>query len=414
MKKIVLTLLLVSLNSFAQSTFRKGFMKTKADTKIDAYIMVFGYNIQEKVYYKTNKNSSKIHEISVEELNELSTEKTKYIRKQVSIEFLEKNMYAKNQNNSNKFNLSTANLFLKIELDAKNFTFYSYEKDGNEYYFVEKNNTINWLEFKKIKNNNKTFEVRNYRKQLLDEYKLKSVNKRGYIGSIKYKKKSLIEYFLKYANDENINSKNFSKITDSRDLKDLISITPKIGYSFYNQDTKAVQSNSFNSSFNSNNLNVGLDIELFFNTIYKKNSFIFSLQHHFKSETKDSINFGASSPVNVEIANNIGLTNLILSYRHYFKISDEKYIYSNAGVAYNLHSGSTKYTYTNGNEEANLTYNNTYSLFLSVGLNIKKYTVELNFMPISGDFKSKTDNEGISDWKFKRSVLSFNIGYEIF
>ena len=402
----------MGLNTIAQSTFREGHFINSEKVKKKGYFMSFGTNIPNEIKFKEQQNSKETILIKRSILSELHIEDTKFIRKDVAIEVLDDNMLAQKENNSIVFRLNSKNVLLTVLLEFNGNTLYSYQDHNNIYFFIETKAGIEFLKYKKIIKNNKQIKVNDYRKQLLGRFKIIDAKNEGIIGGIKYKEDDLVNYFLKYAKQNNFSYTKYNSY-EARKFKDAINITPKIGYYFSSQSTNT-NNNNFASSFQVSQISLGLDVEFFFNTVFKKSSIILSYLHYTEIDNTGVFSFG--TPNDSEVINTIKMSDLNLKYRQYFRLFHNQYLYANMGVLIHNTSGKIRYTFipTNANI-TDLEYGSKLTFSLGFGYNFKNIYLDLNYLPkMSWDLVSSNSSATRETWQNSRSLLNLSIGYSIF
>lgn len=417
MKKTIFILVVgFYLQSFAQTTFKKGYFINLEGEKKEVYIKAFGAEKPSKIYYQENLNSNKVLEKSTNEILEINVyDIIKFIKKEVSIEFLEKGMKAKTKNNSEIFKTENKNLVLKVLIETEDFSLLSYldEETNDRYFFIESKNQVNLLEYKVIKENTKSKKIKNFRKFIFQNYKIE--NSKLNVGKLNYDSNDFKKYFRQYINSLNKNLQQYSSF--ERDFKDAFNITPTIGYSFLNQDN-INETSSFNSTFKTNHINIGLDIEYLLNNLEKKSAFVFSINYLINSDNEEDYSFGQGNPNNSTIVNELSLITLDLKYRYYITLKQNNTFFLNAGIGGHFSSGKTTYTFNPTNAFiADLKYNNVNPIHFSLGAgyNFKKYYLQASYIPkFKGDFDSLTSEATNGKWNYERSLFNISLGYSIF
>tara|TARA_R110000868_G_scaffold4211_7_gene26502 strand:- start:32156 stop:33406 length:1251 start_codon:yes stop_codon:yes gene_type:complete len=413
--KITMIILLIGFNAIAQSTFKEGYFINNAGEKKEGFFMSFGKQIPDVIIFKESQNSLTTNQLEKAELSEIVIGDTKIVKKDVFIEYLDKNMVAKNENNTMIFNLTSQKLLLNVLLEFNDFTLYSWNNNDNEYFFIESKDGIELLKYKKITNNNITTGINDYKKQLLINFELSDSRNQGILGGVKYKESDFTNYFLSYAEQHNYPFEKYNP-DNSRDFKDAINITPKLGYSFISQTTKT-EDNSFETSFDESQISFGLDIELFFNAKFKKSSVILSYMHHNKIDKQGEFSF--TQPNDSQVYNTLTMNDIQLKYRQYFKLTYNQYLYVNAGLLGHISKGGTEYAFTQTNAKfADLKYDNNQNnltFSLGIGYNFNNIYFELNYIPkIKANYETLSNVSTSSGWQYERSVINLSLGYAIF
>jgi hypothetical protein len=416
--KITILILFIGLTTFAQSTFKKGYYITNDGVKKEGYFMTFGDNLPNTITFKENLSSTNFIKLEKKNLSKVDLSVAKFVRKDISFEILDKNMLSLKENNTKDFKLTSKKEVLTVLLEFSKHTLYSYKSDINEYYFLESNGNMKPLKFKKITENNKKIDLKEYRKQLLKDFKLKSPENKGKIGGVKYNKKGFVRYFKMYAIENGISFIEYKSNFNTRDFKDMINISPKVGFSLIEQTNSAYNNvGNYDSTFKGSQISFGFDLEYFFNTKIKNSSIIFSYNYYTKITNENQFNF--AQPLDSEINNKMKSSDLQLKFRRYFKINNQQFIYLNLGALTHTSIGETKYDYIATNTNiADLKYNNkqnNVALIFGAGYNLNNIYFEANYMPkIEGKFDSQNSIATLADWGYSRNMFNISISYNIF
>lgn len=417
---IIILFIFLTLTSFGQSSFKKGYYITNEGVKNEGFIMNFNEKKFEEIVFKTTIEAIDILKIEKERLSEFSIGNTKYFKKNVNIELLENKMLAKHQNNTEIFKTEVKNLFIKLEFSSVNLALYSHTDEfENTYFFIDSNNNLELLEYKKIVKDGKQIKLNKYRNYLFKNFKLNDTSgsdDKLALGKMKYKLNDLINYFEAYSYQNNQTITVFND--NNRYFKDAINITPKLGYTSLSQKTNNEVS-YYNTKFSNNTLNFGVDLELFVNSPVKSSSFILSYNKILNSKSESKFIFGEGNPENTDVIQEFSMNILEFKYRYYFQLSQNNFMYINGGFFIHNSKGQTKYVFTEANTYvANLEYDNTKnnpSLSLGGGLNFKNIYFEANYIPkIKSGYTSYTDNATLGKWTYERSLFNITIGYNIF
>ncbi len=411
--KIFILFLFVGLNVTSQNTFKKGYFINNKGVKREASFMTFGAYLPDLLSFKGKQNSLEVMQIKKTEISELKINNHKFIKKNVSVELLDEKMFAKKENNTIFFNLSSETFLLKALLKFSDFTLYSYHYKNNEYFFIESMNKLEFLKYKKVKKNNRKAEIRKFVEQIIERFDITDSKNQKKIAKLRYKEEDLISFFIEYSKQKKYTYKQYDTYLN-RDFKDAFNITPKLGYSFNSQSVKTINDN-FKNSFNENHFNFGLDIELFFNTLFKKSSIILSYIYYNEVNNEGDFSFATSN--DSEVFNTLKMNTINLKYRHYFRTFKNQYLYVDAGFLIHSSNGKVEYIFKPTNAHiADLEYNkNNLALSLGIGYNYNNLYLELNYIPkMTGSFDSFTSNATTDNWQFDRSLFNLTIGYSIF
>jgi len=413
--KIFILFLFIGLNTIAQSTFKKGYFINNEDVKKEGFFKTYGTNLPDLLSFKVKQNSLEVIQIKKTNIAALKINNLEFTKKNVSIELLDEKMFAKKENNTNVFNLSSETLLLKVLLKFKDFTLYSYRYKSNEYFFIESQGKLEFLKYKKVKKNSRKVDIRKYSTQIMERFNIIDSQNQKLLAKLKYKEIDLVSFFTKYAKQKKYTYKKYDPYLN-RDFKDAFNIIPKLGYSFNSQSVKTIK-DKLKTSFNENHIDFGLDIEFFFNTLLKKSSIIFSYTHYNEINNEGNFSFVASN--DSEVFNSLKMNTINLKYRHYFRILKNQYLYVDAGFLVHSSNGKVESIYTPTNAHiSDLEYNsdeNNLAFSLGLGYNYNNMYLELSYIPkMTGSFDSFTSNATTDSWQFDRSLLKLTIGYSIF
>jgi hypothetical protein len=418
MKKITFLLLFIAVNTFAQTTFKKGYFITNNDIKKEVFFKAFNDEYPKSFFYKVALNSDNIEEILADNLTEVHIYNiSRFVRKDISFEELEKGMISKKENNTMAFSKIKKNVLLKMHLDSENLKLFSYrnKETDNVYFFIKDNKTIKLLEYKIIKKNSKNYILKPFRNFLYQNYRIEGKDQIN-AGKLRYNEKDFVKYFNLYTQSQNINAKKYE--TFKRSLKDVFNISVIAGLGLTSQENENSGAN-VSSDFNNLGVNLGISLELFQNSYRKKSSIITTLLINLNSSHAEDFSFIANNANDVTVESKLNAVNLDVKYRQYFnnKTNTNRYFYINAGIGTNYSLGNTKYFFNTTNSLiADLDYSRDLKVYFlaGIGYNFNKYSIDLNYIPaINGDF---SNNEKINsgNWSFNRQVINFTLSYEIF
>jgi hypothetical protein len=283
----------------------------------------------------------------------------------------------------------------------------------NKYFFLRKNNKLQLLKYKVIIKNAKNYEVKSYRKFLYKNYKIEKSDNIN-VGKLNYKEKDFEKYFTIYAESKNLNYIRYKSF--NRDPKDAININFLVGYSMISQKNKAQSSSSFNTSINTNHINLGVNFEFFFNSSMKKSSILASLVYNTNNSNDEDFAFGTGNSDNSIATNELSFLNLNLKYRQYYKLN-RGYIYLNGGVSVIYSLGKTSYTFIPTDAIISELRYDQPNLFLTfgVGYNYDKLGFEINYIPsYAGAFQIEENNATSGTWSFDRQHISLTFSYNVF
>ena len=196
MKKSVILFFatILSINAFAQISFKEGYFIDNQNKKTVCFIEDLGWRSNPtKFDYKLTIDSENKTTAILSNVKEFGIlEEIKFIRHQVNIDKSSNNPDYISANRKSKFTQETLFLRLLVDGSAKLF---SYTNSNLERFFYSKDGEVKQLEYKLFYNSKKQIrENINYIKQLKDFLPCTKANAQN----VKYKKKSLVKYFNTY------------------------------------------------------------------------------------------------------------------------------------------------------------------------------------------------------------------------
>jgi len=223
MKKILL-FLFISINCFSQINFDKGYFIDNSNTKIECFIKnVDWLNNPIEFDYKETVNSEQ-KTITITEVKEFGIyDSSKYIRAVVNMDLSNNELYKLSE--SKKLEYEEKQAFFKVLIEG-NANLYEYV-DGNLVKFLYKKNDseIEQLILKKYKNSdNNIVSNEEYKKQLWLNLKCNNITIKSF-KYLKYKKRDLVDFFLKYNKCKNEDYINYEK----KKKQDLFNLNVRIG-----------------------------------------------------------------------------------------------------------------------------------------------------------------------------------------
>ncbi|MGL2964832.1 hypothetical protein ACSVH2_13500 [Flavobacterium sp. RSB2_4_14] len=204
MKKIsTLVILLISILSYSQKSFVKGYYIDQANNKKEGFIEDTNpYNNPEKIYFKTSLED-KYSEISIDNIIEFKVnENYKYVKYTVDYDYDQ----VVNSNEIKIFgkepNLKQKVVLLKVLVEG-NVSLYKAIIDDEIFFYVKNSNDVNpkLLVHRKYNNDKSIVENNDFRKMLYDELKSDKLLFNDFLD-IDYKENELSAIFIK-ANTEN-------------------------------------------------------------------------------------------------------------------------------------------------------------------------------------------------------------------
>ena len=407
MKKQLLFLLttILSFNCYSQISFEKGYYTDNTNQKTNCLIKNIDWkNNPTEIEYKLSENS-KSKKISIKSIKEFGIDNiSKYVRSTVNIDRSSESTNSLSNDKNPIF--KEEELFLKVLVQGR-ATLYEYV-DGNlrRYFYNSDGSNIEQLIFKSYKVNEYEIAKNNrFKQQLWNDLKC-SKFKISKIESLGYKKKELVNFFVKYINCNNQEYINFEE-KQKRDLFNL-TIRPRI-----NSSSLTIQnliSNSRDTEFE-NKIGFGLGIEAEFIFPFNKNKWAIAIEptyQSFKSEKTTNVSnlSGGELIANVDYSS----IEVPVSLRHYFFLNNNSKIFINASYIFDLSSKSSiEFTRKDGSNLNLLEIETKSNLALGLGYKHNdKYCIELRYQTnreILGNY---------SYWSSEYKTLSIIFGYSLF
>ena len=386
-KKLLLLLtLIITINSYSQITFDKGYYINNNGQKIDCLIKNIDWdNTPTEFEYKLTADSNK-------KKNSLKTVKefgvygySKYIRSKVQIDRstldLDNIKYDKNPVFKEEV------LFLKVLIEGKS-NLYSYI-DGSlkRFFFTNKKLEIKQLIYKiyQTKNTNLA-KNKHYQKQLWDNLKCPSITMNNVLD-VEYKKNDLVDFFTTYNKCTNEAYSVYNE-TKKRNLFNL-TLRPRLRNSSFdlNKNTKIDLGANF-----------GFGVELEYVLPFNKNKWALIIEPTYHS-IKSSKIIGTTL-----INTTYNLIEIPLGVRHSFFLNNNSKIFINGSFIIDINSKSSIHINT---LDFDISARNSFAF--GVGYNYKnKYSIEL---------RNLTNGELLNKYQsFSANYNAFSIifGYTLF
>ena len=399
MKKQLLVLLtaILSLNSYSQINFEKGYYINNSDQKIECLIKNLQWKNNPTAFdYKISENSNS-ENITIKSVKEFGVyDDSKYVRSTVNIdrstEFINNLTYEGNPI------FTEEELFLKSLVEGE-ANLYLYEEGNLKRFFYNKESTkIEQLVFKKYLNSDYAVTLNNkYKQQLLSDVNCPSF-KASKIAYLDYKEKQLVNYFIDYNKCKNqeyivpVKSKNKNFFN--------LNIRPGLNSSSLSIDNSL--SNNRDVDFG-NELSFRLGLEAEFTLPFNRNKWSAIVEpsyQYYKSEAK-------LPTQNVEV--DYKSIEFAVGVRHYMFLNENSKIFLNGSLVLGFAKDSKiDYARTDpSNVDLDISSGNN----LAFGVGYKqnnKYSIELRYL---------TKRQVLDDyvaWNSDYKTVSVIFGYSIF
>ena len=406
MKKnlIVLLLIVLSLNSYSQIEFEKGYIIYNGGNKENCLIKNVDWkNNPTEIEYKT-LYTYKVKIATLDDILEFGIDNySKYIRATVNIDRSSDNINLMSKNRKPDFEEET--LFLKTLVEGK-ASLYEYT-DSNliRYFFSLDNQPIKQLVYKPFRTSDDLIRINElYKQQLFNNLKCLDIPL-GKIKNLSYKKKELINIFVDYNRCKNSDFVNFNKKTK----KDFFNLSVRVGL---NRSSLSVQnwvSNSRDVDFD-NELGLRIGAEAEFILPFNKNKWGIIIEPTYQQykSTKITNNSNVSGGELVSIADYKSIE-IPLGLRYYFFLKNKSKLFINVSYIFGSSLNSTiAFNKKDGTNINSLEIETGNNLAFGFGYNTNEYSLEL---------RVQTAREVLNNYVYWRSdykTVSIIFGYNIF
>ncbi|MFK7747854.1 MAG: tRNA modification GTPase [Kordia sp.] len=334
MRKQVITILFlcVSIVTFAQINFEKGYYIDNSGAKIDCYIKNVDWkNNPTEFQYKLSENGEKqtttIKKVQAFEIYNAA----KYERFTVAIDVSYQNL--NDLESSDQPRWETQQLFLKTLIEGE-ASLYSYINGNLRKYFIKSNNVdVQQLVYKKyMATESRIGENNQFRRQLWDALDCGDLRKK--IKNANYTKSSLIKFFKLYNDCKGTGIVNY----EARIKRDRFNISIKPGVNFASADVKSNFAPSYELNFEEKTgFQFGVEAEFILN--FNRNKWAIVIEPTYISYS------GEQEFIYLQTTSATRTTNAIIDYsgveiplgiRHYSFINDSSKLFFNALYMFNI------------------------------------------------------------------------------
>ncbi|MBN1989063.1 MAG: hypothetical protein JW783_06705 [Bacteroidales bacterium] len=376
-KRLIIALLsIISINSYCQITFEKGYFINETDQKIECYIKNIDWkNNPTEFDYKFTLNET-AKRGTIQTVKEFGiNDAIKYIRSTVKID----------RSKDNTGNLSTDRvpnfreelLYLRVIIEGQASLLYY--RDGNltRFFYQLNNSEITQLVHKRYLINNKVAQNNLFRQQLLLALKCKDIRTND-ITKLSYERRSLKRIFIQYNSCNNYNYTNY----EPKNKKDLFSLSlrPSISFSSLNIDNTTAK--SFNTDFESKTT-FRLGVETEFILPFNKNKWSIVIEptyQYFKAENRTQVSYISGGELIKSI--NYQSIELPVGIRHYFFLSNYSKVFANISFIsdFTLGSSSIDFKRNDGSTLNSLKIKPRKNFALGVGYKHKdRFSIEIRY-----------------------------------
>ncbi|CAH8282441.1 hypothetical protein EV196_105212 [Mariniflexile fucanivorans] len=403
MKKILplFFALLFTLSCFSQISFIEGYFIDNADNKTDCFIKNDDYSdITKNLSYKLSE-ASKTQTTKLNTIKEIVIFNTnKFIKRKVDIG-------KPNELNSNDadYTFNNEELFLKVLVEGE-ASLYSYYEKGTETFFFSLNNLeIKQLVYKTwLSENNVKRENFGYKKQLFENLICKIINF-DTVNNLKYERKDLIDFFVKFNDCKNSNT----TIYNSKTKIFNVSLRPRLDFASMVLDERGGRINPRSHDFGNKTLfGFGVEFEVIFP--FLNNKWSASVEPTYVGEFSSKIIFDNGVNIGESVALNYKSFNIPLTLRHYSYINSNSKIFVNASVVFDFPIKSNSIVYMiNDNIIERLNPEGSVNFAFGGGYKFRnKYSIEARYYT-----NRNIINQSI-DYSTTYTMFSMILGYTLF
>lgn len=402
----LVTILLVSINSYSQEIFKKGYFITENNQKTECLIEISdSKNTPSNFRYKLS-NDQPLISADVKNIKEFGIiGQNKFINSVVKID----RSSNKSQNEiGNKSALFTSEkIFIQVLMEGKASLFLVDEKTGTNFFYQVDNSEIKQLVYKtSLANDDRIVKNNYFREQLYIDLKCDEILQREY-ENLSYTKNDLMRFFTKYNKCHNSNF----EIVEVKEKRDLFNLTVRPRYNVNSLSASSgILSPGTNFDFESKS-SFGLGIEAEYFLPFKKDRWAIiaepTYQYYKAEQTIPSSNISGGTLTGKVDYKSIELP---LGVRNYFFINDTFKFFANASIIIDLSSNSSIKTYRNdGSEILALDVKSGVNFGFGLGCKFKdKFSLELRY---------QTPRDIIANhlvWNSSYKTSSIILGYSIF
>ena len=410
MKKhlLVLFIIVISLNGYAQIKFEKGYFVDNTDEKIECYIKNSDWINNPTAFEYRMTPFGETQKGDIESIKEFTIEGvSKYIRYTVNIDRGNQGSLTFSTERNPVFKEET--LFLKVLIEG-NADLYIYEEGSVKLFFYKANdNNASQLVYKIYKkgykneghdyilNTNETFK-----QQLYLDLSCQNINQKD-VENLNYNKKELIKFFIKYYECD---KSGYVTYVQKKAKSSNININVRPGLTY---NSLSVSSNIASKNFEfDNELGFRMGFEAEFVLPYNANKWAILIEPTFQSyqsEIKSKSFIGVTGTYTVTI--DYSSIELPIGIRYYSFITDKSRLFINASCVFEKVMSDKLYT-PERLDVLDLQINSTPNLAVGLGyIYDSKYSMEMRYgmsRNLLNDYINYSSNY---------SGLSFIIGYRI-
>ena len=404
-KLFFLLTIILSLNSYSQVSFEKGYYIDNNDQKISCLIKNLDWkNNPTKFEFKLSENSE-TQKADIKSIKEFAiTNATKFIRSTVKIDRSSGNVNNLNADKNPVF--SEEQLFLKVLVEGKANLYEYTDSDLKRYFYNKTDAPIEQLIYKSYMisdldvGKNTKFRQQLWMDLNCPNFKLSDVEK------VEYKKNDLVQYFTKYSSCLTNESVEYTP----KQKKDLFNLT--IRSRLYNSSLAIKNSmyNLRNTDFGKKT-RIGFGVEAEYILPFNKNKWSIAIEpsyQSFKSEKTTNVKDVSGGIQNVSI--DYSSIEVPLTIRHYFFLNKNAKLFVNASYVIDFAlKSSVEFTLNDDSNFNTLEIKSRNNPAIGIGFKQNdRYSIELRY---------QTSSEILANyvfWSSNYKTVAIIFGYSFF
>ena len=404
-KLFFLLTIILSLNSYSQVSFEKGYYIDNNDQKISCLIKNLDWkNNPTKFEFKLSENSE-TQKADIKSIKEFAiTNATKFIRSTVKIDRSSGNVNNLNADKNPVF--SEEQLFLKVLVEGKANLYEYTDSDLKRYFYNKTDAPIEQLIYKSYMisdldvGKNTKFRQQLWMDLNCPNFKLSDVEK------VEYKKNDLVQYFTKYSSCLTNESVEYTP----KQKKDLFNLT--IRSRLYNSSLAIKNSmyNLRNTDFGKKT-RIGFGVEAEYILPFNKNKWSIAIEpsyQSFKSEKTTNVKDVSGGIQNV--STDYSSIEVPLTIRHYFFLNKNAKLFVNASYVIDFAlKSSVEFTRNDDSNFNTLEIKSRNNPAIGIGFKQNdRYSIELRY---------QTSSEILANyvfWSSNYKTVAIIFGYSFF
>ena len=400
---LFLLITILSINSYSQISFQKGYFINNYDQKVDCFIKnVDWLNNPTEIEYKLTE-SAEVQKGTIKTIKEFAIYNTsKYIRYSVMIDRSSNIITHLSKVREGVF--KEEELFLKVLIEGKANLYFFKDSNISRFFYSKEDLKIEQLVYKKyLKYEDEISYNNRYKQQLLNNLKCPTFNMNK-VENLDYKKSELIDFFIQYNKCNNQELVNF----EEKQKKDLFNLNIRPGLNYSSLSIKNNGIGIAGIDFDTE-LGFRFGIEAEFILPFNKNKWAiiieptyqyFQSQENLTDENLADENL-ADDRINVDYTS----IELPVGVRHYFFINEKSKIFINGSLLFDFSRDSN----INFEVRPDLEIESRYNFAFGLGYKYNdRYSLELRY---------HTDRDLLwknFTWSSKYNTFSLIFGYKIF